>query len=287
MSATTPREWIGREERSVDVVSASVIRRRAALLDHDRPTWPTETLPPLGHWLHFASDARQCELGEDGHPRRGTFLPPVALPRRMWAGSTVEFLAPIRVGETMHRRSTIVDVRETVGKTGPLVFVTICHEITTSSAVAIRETQELVYRHATRESPPDPEAAAGSDEGVPAAFTRLVHIDAVMLFRYSALTYNSHRIHYDRRYATDMEGYPGLIVHGPLLATLLLDLYWREHSDHVVSRFRFQARRPLIEGDAATLSGSLTATGAALQVSGSDGRIRMTASVTAARSGST
>jgi len=119
------QDWVGREQRARDVVSGSLIQRLAALLDHDNPLWPEDTLPPLGHWLHFAERASQSALGPDGHARRGDFLPPIDLPRRMWAGSAIEFLKPIRVGEVMERRSTISEITRKQGRAGPLVFVRI------------------------------------------------------------------------------------------------------------------------------------------------------------------
>ena len=276
-SSLNVQDWVGREQRSRDVVSGSAIQRLAALLDHASPPWPDDTLPPLGHWLHFAERAPQAALGDDGHVRRGDFLPPIDLPRRMWAGSDIEFLKPIRVGEEMERRSTISQITHKQGKTGPLVFVRIVHEISAAHGVAIREAQNLVY---TERPPAGAPVPSSSDEKCPRSeIERVVRPDAVLLFRYSALTYNSHRIHYDAPYATGVEGYSGLVVHGPLLATLLLDLLQRHHTGGAITRFRFRAYRPLFAGEEATLSMTRTPSGATLCAGGPDGMRRMTAEV--------
>jgi 3-methylfumaryl-CoA hydratase len=272
------QDWVGREQRARDVVSGSVIQRLAALLDHVNPPWPEDTLPPLGHWLHFAERVSQSAVGPDGHARRGDFLPPIDLPRRMWAGSAIEFLKPIRVGEMMERRSTIAEITRKQGRAGPLVFVRIDHEISAANGVAIREAQDLVYQ----EKPVvgAPVATSSGEECQPSEWQQVVRPDAVLLFRYSALTYNSHRIHYDAPYATAVEGYPGLVVHGPLIATLLLDLFQRHHTGAPVAGFRFRAYRPLFAGEEAVLSATSTPSGATLCAGGPDGRRRMTAEVT-------
>jgi 3-methylfumaryl-CoA hydratase len=203
-------------------------------------------LPPLWHWLYFLPLHRQSEIGADGHAKRGGFLPPVPLPRRMWAGSQFEFRAPLRVGDRAERRSTIADVTVKEGRSGKLVFVKVRHEIRVNGAAepALVEFHDIVYRDAKRpgdvEPPPlpAPQGAAWQREIVP---------DDVLLFRYSALTFNGHRIHYDRRYVTEVEGYPGLIVHGPLIATLLMDLLRRQLPDAPVAGFRFKAVRPTFD----------------------------------------
>jgi len=186
----------------------------------------------------------QSDIGPDGHPKRGGFLPPVPLPRRMWAGGRLEFARPLRVGEVATRRSVIADIASKNARSGPLVFVTVRHEISTDAGRALSEDHDIVYRDLPAPgsaAPPAPIAAR--DE----TFARRVVPDDVLLFRYSALTFNGHRIHYDRRYVTGTEGYPGLIVHGPLIATLLLDLLRREHGDAVVTRFDFKAISPLFD----------------------------------------
>lgn len=235
------QDWVGRTETRTDTVTAAPVAALSATLDRDDPPpQPGDPLPPLWHWLYFLPVQRQSELGPDGHALRGGFLPPVPLPRRMWAGSRLEFHRPLRVGETVTRTSRILEVRQKEGRTGSLVFVVVRHEI----ADAIGEEHDIVYRGPAQagEETPDPPAAPS-----PAAWMRAVHPDDVLLFRYSALTFNGHRIHYDRRYVTGVEGYPGLVVHGPLIATLLIDLLRRRRPQASVARFAFRAVSPLFD----------------------------------------
>ena len=241
------QQWIGRSETVGDVVTATPYAALSATLDRSvaRPAAGT-VLPALWHWLYFLPLYRQSEVGPDGHAKRGGFLPPVPLPRRMWAGSQFEFHAPLRVGDTLERTSTIQDVTEKSGRTGPLVFVKVRHEIRRhgESSVALTEFHDIVYREAAKpdDVAPPPKAAAAN-----AAWEKQWVPDDVLLFRYSALTFNSHRIHYDRRYVTQVEGYPGLIVHGPLIATLLLDLLRHRLPDAEVARYEFRAVRPTFD----------------------------------------
>ena len=237
--------WLGRSETRADAITAAPLAALAATLDRDDPSPATgSAVPPLWHWLYFLPTARQSELGPDGHPRRGGFLPPVTLPRRMWAGGRLRFERPLRVGDEATRRSTIADIARKSARSGPLVFVTVHHEITTAAGVAIGEDHDIVYREL-----PAPGAAPAAPSLAPRdeTFSREIVPDDVLLFRYSALTFNGHRIHYDRRYVTEVEGYPGLIVHGPLIATLLLDLLRRERAEAVVRRFEFKAVSPLFD----------------------------------------
>jgi 3-methylfumaryl-CoA hydratase len=237
-------EWLGRTETRHDIVTATPIAALAATLDRDDPPPATGTpLPPLWHWLYFLPLQRQSEIGPDGHPRRGGFLPPVELPRRMWAGGRLSFLQPLRAGDAVTRTSRIASIASKQARSGPLVFVTVEHEIATATGVALREAHDIVYRELPAPGTSAIPMAAPVDE----AFARKIVPDDVLLFRYSALTFNGHRIHYDRRYVTEVEGYPGLIVHGPLIATLLVDLLRREHPDAVLRRFDFKALSPLFD----------------------------------------
>jgi 3-methylfumaryl-CoA hydratase len=241
------KAWIGRCETARDTIVATPVVALTATLDRPPATVEIGTaLPPLWHWLYFLPMHRQSEIGADGHTRRGGFLPPVPLPRRMWAGSQLEFKAPIRVGDRVARRSTIADVSVKNGRSGPLVFVTVRHELRCNddAAPALVELHDIVYREAQQpgDAAPPPQAAPDM-----AAWQRTIVPDDVLLFRYSALTFNGHRIHYDRRYVTEVEGYPGLVVHGPLIATLLLDLLRREQPDAEVASFRFKAVRPTFD----------------------------------------
>jgi 3-methylfumaryl-CoA hydratase len=247
MSEPDLSAWIGRTEDKRDHADAGPIRRLAALLDHETPPWAPNVVPPLGHWLYFLPEARQSSLGADGHPTRGGFLPPVALPRRMWAGGRIDFLEPIPFGAEMTRRSTILDVSEKTGASGAMVFVIVLHEIFVGGNLAIREEHDIVYRAAQPpgSAPAKPAAPPPAEE---AEFRRVVAPGPVELFRYSALTFNGHRIHYDRDYAVGVEGYPGLIVHGPLIATLLIDNLLRWKPAAPLKRFAYRARSPLFDG---------------------------------------
>ncbi|MDQ2735638.1 MAG: MaoC family dehydratase N-terminal domain-containing protein [Pseudomonadota bacterium] len=244
--------WLGRTERRDDTISAAPLAALSATLDRDDPL-PVhgDAVPPLWHWLYFLPLHRQSELGPDGHAQRGGFLPPVQLPRRMWAGGRLSFERALRVGAKATRTSRIASIVEKAARSGPLVFVTAAHEITDAAGLAVREEQDIVYRDAPVPGATVAVTAAPTDE----TFARRIVPDDVLLFRYSALTFNGHRIHYDRRYVTEVEGYPGLIVHGPLLATLLLDLLRREHPDAVVRRFQFKAVSPLFDLHAFSVCG--------------------------------
>ena len=242
MDPQTLTNWIGREERSSDIVTANPIRALAATLDRDDPGPRTgDALPPLWHWLYFLPVHRMSELGRDGHAQLGGFLPPVPLPSRMWAGSRLTFHHPLRVGEEIERVSRIQSVTPKVGRTGPLVFVVVRHQISNASGVAITEEHDIVYRDHPKQTPEPPPAACDQ------AWERTIHPDDVLLFRYSAVTFNGHRIHYDRRYCTDVEHYPGLVVHGPLIATLLLDLLRRQMPGADVAEFSFRAVSALFD----------------------------------------
>jgi 3-methylfumaryl-CoA hydratase len=238
------RKWIGRSESCSDTVTPVPALALTALLDRDDPPQPGDPLPPLWHWLYFLPIARQSELGSDGHPARGGFVPPVPLPRRMWAGSRLAFHRPLRVGDPIERMSRIDDVSLKEGRSGPLVFVRVRHEVSARGELAIVEEHDIVYRDPPNANEPPPVPKSPPDKF---AWQREIHPDPVLLFRYSALTFNGHRIHYDRMYVTEVEGYPGLVVHGPLLATLLLDLLRRNLPNANVSRFSFRALRPLFD----------------------------------------
>ena len=241
------KNWIGRSETVSDVATATPYAALAATFDRsaDRPATGT-TLPALWHWLYFLPFGRQSEIGADGHAKRGGFLPPVTLPRRMWAGSQFKFHKPLHVGDAMTRTSTIHDVTEKTGRTGTLVFVKVRHEIRRDgeSDSALTEYHDIVYRELARpdDVPPPPKAAPTSS-----TWEKKWVPDDVLLFRYSALTFNSHRIHYDRKYVTEVEAYPGLVVHGPMVATLLLDLLRHQLPDAQVLRYEFRAIRPMFD----------------------------------------
>jgi len=234
-------------ETARDVVGPLPVAALRATLDHPvEPVPPGTPLPPLWHWLYFLPLHRQSELGPDGHAERGGFLPPVPLPRRMWAGGRFDFRSPLRVGDEVVRTSTVENVVPKEGRTGPLVFVTVRHEVRRNGASdpALVEHHDIVFRAEKRPGDVEPPHTAAASV---APWQRTIVPDEVLLFRYSALTFNGHRIHYDRRYVTEVEGYPGLIVHGPLLATLLLDLLRRNAPGADVATFRFRAVRPTFD----------------------------------------
>jgi 3-methylfumaryl-CoA hydratase len=250
---------VGRQERREDVLHATPVQALAATLDHEPSPIPEGMpLPPLWHWLYFLPLHRARDIGPDGHARRGGFLPPVPLPRRMWAASRFEFHTPLRVGQRVQRVSTIEAVNERQGRSGALVFVTVRHEFTVAGQAqpALREWHDIVYREE-----PAPGTPAPTGEPAPAPdltrphWQRSLVPDEVLLFRYSALTFNGHRIHYDRRHVTQTEGYPGLVVHGPLIATLLLDLLHRQWPQARLKAFHFKARHPCFDGQALELHG--------------------------------
>ncbi len=269
------RQWIGRSESLSETIAPEPLAGLAATLDRD-DVFPEagDAVPPGGHWLYFLPRARHSELGPDGHPHRGGFLPPVDLPRRMWAGGRIEFKRPLRVGEAATRVSTVADVSTKTGKSGELVFVLVRHEIIGPEGPAIVEEHDIVYRAAADPNavPPPPKPAP-----VEAAWQRRVVPDAALLFRYSALIFNAHRIHYDHRFTVDEEGYPGLIVHGPLIASLLMDLCRREQPDRPLVRFDYRAVSPLFDTARFTVNGTPTDDGATLWAADADGNLAMQA----------
>lgn len=275
------QEWIGRQESMDDLVTATPIAALSATLNwpSDRPALGT-LVPPLWHWLYFLPLAQQSEIGEDGHPRRGGFLPPVPLPRRMWAGSQLQFHAPLRVGDPITRTSTIAEVTEKSGRTGSLVFVKVRHDIRRKDAegIAISEFHDIVYRDLPQPGAPAPEPTKAPGD---ARWEMQWTPDDVLLFRYSALTFNGHRIHYDRRYVTEVEGYPGLVVHGPLIATLLLDLVRRNVPEARVSAFEFRAVRPTFDLHPFTVCGAPSEDGQSVRLWAKDHEGYLTMSATA------
>jgi len=244
--------WIGREERVRDLITGAPAHLLAASLDRKQLEFEVgDELPPVWHWLYFLRAGRTTDVGVDGHPPRGWFLPPVPLPRRMRAGGQFEFRKPLHIGDTAERLSRIVSVEEKVGASGPLVFVRIQHEISANGTVAVVEQESIVYREAPtskavsiRERP-----KASAMELAGGRYTT----SEVLLFRFSALTFNCHRIHYDRPYAVDEEGYPGLVVQGPLIALLMLEHLHTKRSAARLKDFRYRAVSPIFCGDAVTI----------------------------------
>ncbi len=256
-------DWIGRSIESEDLVTQAPLARLAATLDHDGAHWPAGMLPPLGHWLFHLPDAAQSALGADGHPAKGGFLPPIAQPRRMWAGGRLHFLAPVPIGARLTKRTTIAAIMEKAGMT----FVTLRHDLSVDGVAAIEEEQDLVYLPIAVPGAPKP-----VERPAPTTERRMI-ADETLLFRFSALTFNAHRIHYDLAYAQGVELYPALVVHGPLQAMLLMDQALRGGTSP--TRFEFRARAPLYAGDAFTLAQA----GEEAWVRDSNGTVTMTATV--------
>jgi 3-methylfumaryl-CoA hydratase len=270
--------WVGRDERAVDTAEWGPVARLAAILDYEHPPWTAAELPALAHWLYFLPRDQQSALDADGHPRRGGFLPPVPLPRRMWAGSRVQFLGPVPVGAAIARCSTITRVTSKSGAAGSKVFVTVKHEIASGGSVRITEEQDLVYLPAPV-AQVDSARPATEREPRTADVTRSMCAGPVQLFRYSALTFNAHRIHYDREYAREAEGYPGLVVHGPLLAMLAMDHFRRAAEAAPLRAFQFRAHRPLFDTERFNVCLAWNASGADLWITGTAGALMLSASV--------
>lgn len=269
--------WIGRSEESQDRLEPAHVRRIAALLDHAEAPERGAPLPPLWHWCFFTPTVPQSQIDPDGHPKRGGFLPPVPLPRRMWAGGRLSFHAPLRVGDIVTRTTEIASIRETSGKQGTLVFLTLKHALSTAAGLAIKEEQDIVYRAPSKTAMPAPDPAP---ETPPADWRDPYEPDPVRLFRYSALTNNAHRIHYDLPYATQEEGYPGLVVQGPLTATLLMDAFLKHRATPPRS-FSFRGQAPLFSGAPMALCGQAGSGGAFdLWAEGPGGHKAMSATVT-------
>ncbi len=266
--------WIGREQRSEDLIDARTARFMQLTLDREATLEHGDPLPPAWHWLYFIDGARLSATGRDGHPERGGFLPPVALPRRMWAGSRLTFHRPLRIEDRVTRDSEILRVAEKSGQSGKLCFVTVGHRYQRDDELLLEEEHDIVYREdpAPGARPPEPPEA-----DTESSITRTVTPSPLLLFRYSALTFNGHRIHYDIDYCRDVEGYPGLVFHGPLTATLLLDLLAAEVGQENIRTFRFRAVSPLFADRAFTLHLRSSARSHALWATNPDGRLAVAA----------
>lgn len=248
-----PKRWIGRTAEAKDVLHAERVAALSAMLERDGPP-PAEgdPLPPLWHWLYFWALPRRSELGPDGHPARGGILPDLPDGRRMWAGSNVTFHRPLAIGAAVTRRSTVANATEKTGRGGRLVFIEVAHEIADAAGPALTDRHHIVYRPRPDGTPPRaPEPAPATADR-----TETWQADPSLLFRYSALTYNGHRIHYDHPYATGEEGYPGLIVHGPLLATLMAGNAQALHPDRPLASFAFRATAPVFANEPFTVMAS-------------------------------
>ena len=269
------QDWVGRTEEVADTIHPMPVRGFSATLNRPGPAVPGDLLPELWHWLYFLPTVPQSEIGPDGHPRRGGFLPPVEIDRRMWAGGRLSFHAPLRVGDRVRQRSEILKVAEKEGRAGRMVFVTVRHETSSERGLAVEEEQDIVYvAMPTAWMPPPPVPPPAE-----VLWREPVVVDTVLLFRFSALTFNGHRIHYDLPYATEVEKYPGLVVHGPLQAMLLMELARRNRPERAPARFEFRGVRPLFHFERPELLGRPTEGGDELFVGNGAGATTMQASI--------
>lgn len=253
MNLTHLNQWLNKTQTREAVISVETANLMNATLSRAATFQAGDPLPLAWHWLYFHEAVQGDDLGPDGHARLGGFLPPIPLPRRMWAGGKLEFIAPLHLGETAIKRSTIKAITPKQGKSGQLCFVTIDHEIAVNGETRLSERQTLVYREAVQ--PGKPAKSQSQPAPTNADFSATYQPDPMMLFRYSALTFNSHRIHYDVDYCRQVEGYPGLVVHGPLIATLLLDLFRQQNPDQPISQFEYRGISPLFSPDRFTVCG--------------------------------
>ena len=268
------RQWIGKQEELVDTLHLGPANLMEMTFDRTPALTLGDALPPLWHWLYFLRSAPLSALGRDGHPARGGFLPPVALPRRMWAGSRFGFHGDLSIGTEVTKHSTIKDVTLKIGRSGALCFVTVHHEVSSNGTPAFWEEHDIVYREDPKSgATPNPTAPVGTDW----QFCETVHPTEVMLFRYSALTFNGHRIHYDRDYARTVEGHAGLVVHGPLIATMLMDMAQRVANGSTPRSFDFRAASPLFDGAPFTLHANRDGDTVELVAATPEGRLAMRA----------
>jgi 3-methylfumaryl-CoA hydratase len=269
-------EWIGATDTAEEEISLFPALALAATLDDTETQFGIGSpLPPVWQWFYFLPKAPQSKLGPDGHPERGGFMPPIDLPRRMFAGARMKFLKPLVIGKTARRDAEILKVSQKEGRTGKLAFVTVGYKISQDGVPCIEEEQDIVYREPGAQVPaPTPVALPPQPDG---AWTRTITPDPRLLFRFSALTFNAHRIHYDRPYAMSEEGYPGLVVHGPLTAIFLMELV-RKHGGRPVASFSFRGQAPLFDLAPFRLVGAPTApTTVELEAHGPDGKTAMSA----------
>lgn len=247
------RDWIGRQEVAEDVISAGPVWGLQDALDLDLAP-PKDGTPviPGAHLCYFWPHAPMREIGADGHPERGSFMPPITLPRRMYAGARITFQRDLKVGVKATRTRTITEVTEKTGRTGTLVFVSLREDFADKDGLCIRQENDIVFRALAQPGEAAPKPAAPPAKPV---WRRTVTPDPVMLFKYSAVTFNGHRIHYDRPYTMGVEGYPGLVVHGPLTAALLMDLCRREKKEPLAT-FNFRAQAPLFDTAPFTVNGA-------------------------------
>jgi len=270
-------QWIGNRETIEETITAVPLLRMAATLDREPDEIVVgDEVPALWHWVYFLTPTRASELGRDGHAALGDFMPPVPLPRRMWAGGKFEFIKPLYVGDLARKESTIRDVTVKQGRTGKLCFVEVEHCIFVGDDLRFSETHNIVYRD---EKQPDEDKILPPDAPQNPEWTREVIPNSTLLFRYSALTFNGHRIHYDLDFCRQQEGYPGLVFHGPLTATLLLELAIQNNPGRSLKFYEFKALSPLFDNAPFSLNGKKDGTKAEMWAANADNRLAMKATV--------
>ncbi len=273
MNKATLEQWVGKSQISHDIIESRPVRLMKSIVDYPSGLEHDTMLPALWHWLYFPDITPLDQLASDGHAQKGGFLPPIALPRRMWAGGDLKFVKPIRIGDKIERISTIESIKSKRGKTGELCFVTVCHEFICQGTAAIKERHHIVYREQIAKAH-IPHSAPDRAKG---DWHQLVKPNPAMLFRYSALTFNTHRIHYDREYCRKVENYPGLVFHGPLTATLLVNLAVSKMAGKQLTSFKFRAIAPLFDGHNIEILGRKTDSVVSLWAQNDRNELAMTA----------
>jgi itaconyl-CoA hydratase/mesaconyl-C4 CoA hydratase len=271
-SPTDFSAWIGRTQEAHDVLSRNLIKRIAATFGEATPA-DGDSLPPLWQWCFFQEPVFETQLGADGHPARGGFLPPADNRNRMWAGGRVELIEPLKVGAEAHRLSTILHIEEKQGRTGSLLFVTVRHDYSQNGQLCVREEQDIVYRE------PNPPKLNSGEAPEPGDWSETISPTPTLLFRYSAVTFNGHRIHYDAPYVTGTEGYPDLVVHGPMIATFNLRAFIRANPDKRVRHFAYRGIRPLNVPTPFHVGGRIVEAGKAQLWAGNEAGVAQTAEV--------
>jgi 3-methylfumaryl-CoA hydratase len=273
-------DWIGRTVTQQDQLTPALLRRFRATIDSDETS---DIAPQAIHWALCTPEAATAQLGLDGHPQRSenanSFLPPLPFPRRMWASSEVEFIRPLAINADIQRVSTIAAIDEKDGSTGKLVFVKVMHKTQANGQLATREAQTLVYREASAAAP-IPAPPIITPDFSQWHFHRTITPNEALLFRFSAITFNTHRIHYDAPYAIHEERYRGIVVHGPLMASLLLDLAARNYGANALASFAFRAQAPAFANEPLHLVGRFENNLLTMAALGSDGRLCMSADAT-------
>ena len=266
MSTTDLSAWLGKSQTVVDRLDPNHAACIAATLGEPAP-FLGQAIPPLWHWAYFLETVPLSMTGRDGHPARGSFLPPADNRNRMWAGGRVSFEGSLQVGVEAQKTSTVTAIQEKKGRTGSLLFVTVKHEVVQNGKLIVSEEQDIVYRE------PSPPKLVGTEPAPVSQWKEEINPTAVLLFRYSAVTFNSHRFHYDHPYVTETEGYPGLVVHGPMIATLMCQAFAHAHPQATLKHLSYRGLRPLIAPTPFSVAGNVGSPGQAQLWAEQDGTL--------------